>query len=224
MRPLQIVDRPPMPPHVCLLCGTGADRDHFIDLGIDSELVHKDEWGATHYTDGVIYLCNLCFTAKFTDYMRQLFPYWDARAKGQSLSAKMGSKAVEIYTNEINSLRADNERLVALVDKLNKQIYDKAPPVGTTDSAEKSGTDVLSDLIGSDIEEDSDDNGLGRSLQPGTANGDVAESGDDSTGKHEDDAGADSDASEPSSEFKISDLFDIKSGLLAAADSNKPRA
>lgn len=47
--PLFIVDKPHLPPHLCMRCRVqGEIREYFLDTGIDTEY------------DGRIYLCNLC--------------------------------------------------------------------------------------------------------------------------------------------------------------------
>jgi hypothetical protein len=79
MRPVQIVDKPPVHPHVCVQCGKQDDRDYFVDLGFDISVLYQPLW------EGCIYLCNLCMENLVNSYQTQLTKFYGTDAlQGQT--------------------------------------------------------------------------------------------------------------------------------------------
>jgi hypothetical protein len=70
MRPVMIVDKPPVHPHVCVQCGKQDDRDYFVDLGFDISVLYQPLW------EGCIYLCNLCMENIVNSYQAALTKFY----------------------------------------------------------------------------------------------------------------------------------------------------
>lgn len=148
MRPVQIMDRPIMAPNVCAICGTGhQDREHFVDLGIDSIFNSVDEWNTKHQTEGVIYFCNLCMTSVISSYLQKLFEHINAQKVGVQLAAVKDGTTLKIYTDEIENLRKENDRLHKLLPSYD-QLQREIPPVG-----ESTGSELLDNLLGKEDSE-----------------------------------------------------------------------
>jgi hypothetical protein len=165
-RPIQLFDKPPMMPFVCAKCGA-QKREHFVDLGIDSELRRNDEHGQTHYTEGVIYFCSRCMVSLLRDYTGALFDFLLNQEESKKMDWDGSKNEIMTLQNEIYSLH----KILALKDeeivKRDATIADmpKIAPVG-------SATKVIEDLLGEEVSGP----GTGRNVPDGE------ESGDDSTG------------------------------------------
>lgn len=161
-RPIQLFDKPPMTPFVCAKCGS-QEREHFVDLGIDSELRRNDEHGQTHYTEGVIYFCSRCMVSLLRDYTGALFDFLSAQEESKKMDWQGSKNEIMTLQNEIYSLHKILQLKDEEIEKRDATIagLPKVAPVG-------SATKVIEDLLGEDVN--------------GTDAPDVTESGDDSAG------------------------------------------
>jgi hypothetical protein len=155
MRSVQIMDKPIAPPYVCLKCGSGTDREHFVDIGLsDQQLTNKDEYGTLHQTDGLVYLCNMCMSGLIQEYMRLLFSFIEQQQSRTGLMALDKANAVKGLQDEVSSLRQIIELKDADIRKLSLQLSDKElAPV-----PDGSATALLANMFGADVDDTGNDN------------------------------------------------------------------
>lgn len=191
MRPVQIMQELPSKPHVCVKCGTGVGkREHFVDLGIDSEMAHVDDYQQIHIYDGVVYFCNMCMTGLITDYLNLLFKFINGQRVGLDLASANNSEALFIQQKEIEHLRgviADREK------ELNelKATIEFARSEAMAEVTETSAEETLDGILGN---------------EPGT---DTPDSNSDAAGTDQSSDGNDS----ADESLTSSDLTDLKAGF-----------
>lgn len=199
MRPVQIMQELPSKPHVCVKCGTGVGkREHFVDLGIDSELAHVDDYQQVHLYDGVIYFCNLCMTGLISDYLNLLFKFINNQRIGLDLASANNSEALYIQQKEIEHLRgviADRDKELAEL----KGVVEFAKAEAMMEINEVSAEETLDGIIGN---------------EPGNdVSADSPERDNDATGA---DQSSDGDSAADES-LTASDITDLKAGFKIKA-------
>lgn len=107
MRPPSIVNRPPMPPHVCFKCKCGEHaRQFFVDIGADTEF------------EGTIYICDSC--------MEDL-----GRATNMFYSKQVFEDKISTYLVELEELRNTWNEFYDI-----KEIWENNFPISLTDFTE----------------------------------------------------------------------------------------
>jgi len=148
VRPVQLLDKPISHPWVCAKCGSGNAREHYVDLGIDTEFTQLDAFTQVHLSEGAIYLCNLCITALIVDYLNKLFDFISNQRTGLDLESMKKVNELTVLHQEIESLRA-------IINKQAEDIRDLRQAelnqfMGTVVPVESSATDVIDTLLGKD--------------------------------------------------------------------------
>lgn len=221
-RALQIVDKPSVTPFVCIMCGSGpTSREHFVDLGIDSEMHSHDQFQTHHITDGVIYLCNICMTSVISSYLQKLFTFVNQQKTGHELHAMQNSQAMFIQQDEITHLRNQVTNLEGKLRRKTEEIQQLVTKDFSTDAiadkqiaAEKTADQVLGNLFGETqpevpevIEEVTND------TTDSTRESDDSDSNDGNSDASGTDQSSDGDS--PAAQPLIaSDIFDLKRGSL----------
>lgn len=198
MRPVQLMDSPPMNPNACSKCGSGPkNREFFVDLGIDSVLHHEDHTGQHHITDGVIYLCNECMQSLINDYYRHVFKHIDNKLAVINAQGINNDSTVEIQKNEIHHL----SKVVEELRKENETIRNEYAQKRIAQEQEEAvaAEQLLNNLLGEEEKNGSDGN-----------DSDADGSNSDAEG-----AAENSDGNDSANESLNSDsLFDLKQGFL----------
>lgn len=200
MRPVQIIDQPPLYPHVCVGCGTGpSEREHFVDLGVETTLVETDEYSARHILDAVIYLCNECIGNLISRYLELLTQHVKNQRTGIQLHNIQNNKTNEIMQSEISHLR--NQVLKLEGQLLARDVANNLSEV----PQEPSAAEVIGNLFG--------EKNVGATVNSeGSNDPNAAGSNPDAEGTNKSPYG-----NSPANEsLSASDLLDLKSGKLTA--------
>lgn len=186
MRPVQIMAQPAAHPFVCIKCGTGHDREHFVDLGVDSEMtIRQQDTGQELWTEGVVYLCNMCISGLFMDYFRNFWEFINSQRNGITHKQNKFGERIEKLNNRVLDLSRERDELRKELDSLKQvQTTVEEPPVSSAaELLEKIGipvSEVINDGSGNstpvDAESDSDATGT----DSGSDGADQSTSGDDS--------------------------------------------
>lgn len=156
MRPVQLMTRPIAEPYVCIKCGSGSSREHYVDLGVDSELHRVDDFGTKHISTGVIYFCNLCITDLITSYLSKLFKFLSQQTVGRDLAVAQDTSRMQSLIEEISNLHdiinRRDKKILELQDQNNTLRYESVHPTN-----EKTATQVVAELLGEE------DDGTGNS-------------------------------------------------------------
>jgi hypothetical protein len=208
MRPVQIIDNPPLHPHVCICCGSSpGSRDHFVDLGIETTLIETDKYDARQINDAVIYFCNECMGNLLSRYIMLLTDHIKSQRTGIKLHEATHNKSAEIMQNEILHLRAQVTKLEAKL--LAGSVEEKlAEPTEEPSAAE---------LIGNLFGEKKNDGTTGTNVSTERSD-DLSVNGSvpDPKGAAEDSDGDNSAAKS----IATSDLFDLRIGNLIVPTSS----
>lgn len=155
MRPVEVMELPISPPHVCAVCGVHYDRDHYVDLGVDTifTFANTDTGAVSHWIDGVIYFCNLCMDSLITAYASRLEVFKTAKAKIEAekqkrevleLRQKLQEKEESLAIAQINS---EFEGAIEIVEEEVEEEdgRDFEPTAGDSETAESDDIEVERD-------------------------------------------------------------------------------
>lgn len=146
VREVMLMKEPIHTPHICISCGCGAnDRPYFVDLGLNSELVVPNEdTGLMHFTEGVVYLCNICMEQIFKEYNIKVFAFIEAEHRSRVAEMEEAGAAAKSQTKEIKELRAQ-------INELKGQLA-KEPLEEAQEEAQMTGEDIARSILGEDLD------------------------------------------------------------------------
>jgi len=200
MRPLQIVDKPPFRPNVCAICGTGNEREHWVDLGIDVAWEKTDDHGQLYLSDGAVYLCNICIASVMVSYLSKVneFNRQQLVARGLIHATNAGEirtlqGEIKMLRKQLTSMESDNQQLrYSLQSKLDAENNTVSPP---KEPETPTADDLVNEMLGTDDNVDT--------TGTGTTNTDSDGRSADSEGA---DSKSDSDKSDASSDKPAADF------------------
>ena len=97
MRPVAIVDKPPIHPHVCVVCGKQNEREYFVDTGID---IDHQYFQAVF--EGSLFLCCICMESLINDYYAKLSKHIDHLPAASNMYTYLNAGQDELPFGEEN--------------------------------------------------------------------------------------------------------------------------
>lgn len=204
MRPVQIYDKPPLHPFVCIKCGSSHDREHFVDLGIDTEMKNTGPMDQMYYTEGTIYFCSRCMVDLLRVYTTKIWDFILSKEDAHAAGYKNAGTELTLLRKEVADLRDIINRKDIDIIRMSHMIenyVEKSLPVGTDDSANA----LVDDLLGAEngrIPAENSNTGEGEST-PELSVSDAT--GHDSESEHESVSNESSSGS--ASELIVRDIF-----------------
>jgi len=219
MRPLQIVDKPPFRPNVCAICGTGNEREHWVDLGIDVAWEKTDDHGQLYLSDGAVYLCNICIASVMVSYLSKVNEFNRQQLVARGLIHATNAGEIRTLQNEIKMLRnqlnaRDNDiqgLRFAMQSKLDAENNTVSPP-------KEPETPTADDLVNEMLGNDENDNTTGTGTTDSDSDG--RSSDPEGTDSESDTNESDAPSDKPAADFDSLTVTHLAFGQFGSSGSS----